>query len=471
MKGFASDVVIGLEIHIQTSCETKLFCGCKTYGTDEPNTRVCPTCLGFPGSKPVLNKKAVEYALKLCLALKCSISPNLIFSRKSYFYPDMAKNYQISQYEIPLGEEGKLKLSKGKEIGITRVHMEEDPAALVHPSGMQESSYVLVDYNRSGDPLVEVVTKPELESAGEARDFMNQLITVLKYLEIFDENRCIIKADANVSIKESGYIRAEVKNITGFKDIERALLYEIERQKKEVSEGKKLVQETRSWDSSKGITFSLRTKETEADYGYIIDPDLVKIEISKDMINEIEASMPELAEEKLEKFMEKHGVQEQIANVLSKDKALAEMFEEVSKAVNPDLASKWIWKELTRVLNFNKKKLKDVKLDASHMIELLKLIEQGKITDNVGHKIIEKLVVKPFDVHEYVKKEGLATISNSGEIEKLCKKVISEQGKAVDDYKGGDEKAFNFLIGQVMRLTRGKAKPDEVNKIMKKLIS
>lgn len=480
-KGFTGDVVIGLEIHVQTSTETKLFCGCKTYGTDEPNTRVCPVCLGMPGSKPVLNKKAVEYALKLCLALKCSISPKLIFSRKSYFYPDMAKNYQISQYEIPLGTEGKLKLSKGtgtksgtnsvsREIGITRVHMEEDPAAMVHPDGMQESSYVLVDYNRSGDPLVEVVTKPELESAEEARDFMNQLITVLKYLEIFDENRCVIKADANVSIKESGYIRAEVKNITGFKDIERALKYEIERQKKEVSEGKKLKQETRGWDSGKGITFSLREKETEADYGYIIDPDLVKIEITSEWIDMIKAIMPELADEKLSKFMEKHGVQEQIATVLSKDKALAEMFEKVSEAVNPDLASKWIWKELTRVLNFNKKKLSEVKLDASHMIELLKLVEEGKITENVAHKIIEKLVVKLFNVNEYVKKEGLLTISDSSEIEKLCSKVISENQKAVEDYKAGDAKSLNFLIGQVMRLTRGKAKPDEVNRIIKGLL-
>jgi aspartyl-tRNA(Asn)/glutamyl-tRNA(Gln) amidotransferase subunit B len=382
----------------------------------------------------------------------------------------MAKNYQISQYEIPIGTEGKLKLSNGREIGIIRVHMEEDPAALVHPAGMQESSYVLVDYNRSGDALVEVVTKPELENAEEARDFMNQLITVLKYLEIFDENRCAVKADANISIKESGYIRAEVKNITGFKDIERALKYEIERQKKEVKEGKKLKQETRGWDSSKGITFSLREKETEADYGYIIDPDLVKTEINSDWIDAVKAKMPELAEEKLERFIEKHGVKEEIAKVLSKDRKLAEMFEKVSEKVNSDLASKWVWRELTRVLNFNKKKLEDVDIKPEHMIDLLKLIEEGKITDNVGHKIIEKLVIAPFDVKKYVEKEGLTTIADTSHIEKLCKQAISENPKAVEDYKKGDMKALNFLIGAVMRLTKGKAKPDEVNKIIKELL-
>ncbi|MDP7244843.1 MAG: Asp-tRNA(Asn)/Glu-tRNA(Gln) amidotransferase GatCAB subunit B, partial [Flavobacteriales bacterium] len=228
-----SGVIVGLEVHTEINCDTKLFCGCATKGSEEPNTRTCEVCLGQPGSKPVLNKKALEFALKLCLALNCKISKELIFSRKSYFYPDMAKNYQISQYEIPLGNKGSLKLRSGKDVGITRVHMEEDPAALIHPKGMQESAYVLVDYNRSGNPLLEIVTEPELESAAEAREFMKQLITILSYLGIFDINSNIIKADANVSIKESGFVKQEVKNITGFKEIERALQYEILRQKAE----------------------------------------------------------------------------------------------------------------------------------------------------------------------------------------------------------------------------------------------
>src|SRR3989338_10960780 len=294
MTNFKKDIVIGLEIHVETDTNTKLFCGCPTKGNEEPNTRVCEVCLGHPGSKPVLNKKAVEYALKLCLALNCKISKELIFSRKSYFYPDMDKNYQISQYEIPLGSKGSLRLRSGKEIDITRVHMEEDPAALIHPKGMQESAYVLVDYNRSGNPLLEIVTEPELSSAGEARDFMKQLIIILSYLGIFNINENTIKADANISIKESGFVKQEVKNITGFKEIERALQYEILRQKEEISAGKKLEQETRAWDSEKGITFLLRKKETEEDYGYILDADLVKTEITKEMLEDRKKHTSEL---------------------------------------------------------------------------------------------------------------------------------------------------------------------------------
>jgi len=469
---FTTDIVIGIEVHIELKTDSKLFCGCKRAGeeNEEPNTRCCEVCLGHPGSKPVLNKKAVEYAIKLALATNSKISPELIFSRKSYFYPDMSKNYQISQYEVPLATEGKLKLEKGKEIGLVRIHMEEDPAALVHPAGMKDSKLVLVDYNRSGDPLVEVVTKPDLTSPSEARDFMKQLITVLEYLEIFDVDNCIIKADANVSIKESGYTRAEIKNITGFKEIERALNYEVIRQKKEVSEGRKIKQETRAWDSDKGITFSLRTKETEADYGYIVDPDLVKIELTKEWINSIKKEMPELAHEKLAKFTEKHGIKEEMAKVISKDKQLAEMFEAVSTAVNPELAAKWIRRELTRVLNYSKKKLSQTEIKDSHMIDLLKLIEKKVITETTAQRLIEKLIEKPFDVNEYVKKEGLEAVSDKGELEKVCKEAIKEGAKAVEDFKKGNEKALHFVVGLVMRKTKGKASPREVNEILKRLI-
>src|SRR3989338_6010324 len=356
---FKSDVVIGLECHIELNCNTKLFCSCPTKANegaeDLPNTRTCPTCLGMPGSKPVLNKKAVEYAIKLCLALNCKINKELIFSRKSYFYPDMSKNYQITQYEIPLGDGGNLKLKSGKEIGITREHMEEDPAALIHPSGMQQSAYVLVDYNRSGNPLLEIVTKPEVESAEEARDFMKQLITTLSYLKIFDINNGIIKADANVSIKESQYRRIEIKNITGFREIERALNYEIGRQKHEIAEGKKPEQETRSWDSEKGITFLLRKKETEEDYGYILDTDLVKTEITLDLVDKIKKEMPELAHDKIKKFITKHKIKKEDAEILAAEKELAEMFEKVAEEVDPILAAKWLRRELVRVLNYNKK--------------------------------------------------------------------------------------------------------------------
>ncbi|MFC1768811.1 Asp-tRNA(Asn)/Glu-tRNA(Gln) amidotransferase subunit GatB [Nanoarchaeota archaeon] len=463
---FTSDIVIGLEIHVEIDTKTKLFCGCPTSGSDEPNSRTCEVCLGMPGSKPVTNKKAIEYALRLCLALGCKISDELIFSRKSYFYPDMAKNYQITQYEIPLGSKGKLKLKDGKVINITRAHMEEDPASLVHPAGMRDSTYVLVDYNRSGNPLLEIVTEPDMTSPSEAREFMKQLIKVLSYIGIFDENNGIIKADANISVKESGYIRTEVKNITGFKEIERALNFEIDRQRQE-----KVVQETRAWDSSTGVTFSLRTKETEEDYGYIIDPDLTAITITKDMINEAKQSLPELAHDKISKFMEKHKLKKEDAEIISAEKELAELFERVAEEVDPILAAKWLRRELVRVLNYGKKALKDIELDEKNLIILLKLIETKKITDTVGQKLMEKLIEGSFDVEQHVKKEGLIAVSDTKEIEKFCKEAIEENKKAIEDFKSGNEKALNFVVGSVMRKTKGKATPAEVNKILKKLIS
>ena len=467
---FKSEIVIGLEIHTELNTDSKLFCSCPTHGSEEPNTRTCAVCLGHPGSKPVVNKKAIEYALKLALATKSKISPELIFSRKSYFYPDMAKNYQISQYEIPLAVKGKIKLRKGKEISLIRIHMEEDPAALVHIGDMQKSPFVLVDYNRSGNPLVEVVTEPELASPDEARDFMNQLIIILGYLEIFDVNKGIIKADANVSIKESGYTRAEIKNITGFKEIERALKYEVERQKQAVKEGKKIIQETRAWNSEKGVTFSLRAKELEEEYGYIAEPDLVRIELKDEWIKTIEKGLPELADEKKEKFLKEHKIEETTAQVLAKDKELALMYEKVSAAVDPSLAAKWIRRELSRVLNYHKKKLKDAALTEQHLIDLLTLIENKTITEKVAQKLIEQLVEKPFDVNDYVKLQGLEAVSDKGEIEKFCKEAIKEAPKAIEDYKAGNEKALNFVVGIVMKKSKGKATPKEVNEILKKLV-
>jgi aspartyl-tRNA(Asn)/glutamyl-tRNA(Gln) amidotransferase subunit B len=466
MNKFTTDIVIGLEIHAELNTKTKLFCGCPTKGSEDPNTRTCLTCLGMPGSKPVLNKKAVEFALKLCMALNCDISNELAFSRKSYFYPDMAKNYQISQYEVPLGKKGMLKLKEGKEIGITRVHMEEDPASLVHPAGMKDSSYVLVDYNRSGNALVEIVTEPCMHSAEEARDFMKQLITVLDYLEIFDVNSGIIKADANVSIKESNYTRAEIKNITGFKEIETALLYEIPRQKEEIRSGKKLHQETRAWDSEKGITFSLRKKETEEDYGYIIDTDLALIDITADWLMKIRSEMPELAQDKIKKFIEKYGLKKEDAEIIAGDRPLAELLEKVAKHADPMLAAKWVRREVTRVLNYSKKTLNESKITEKNLTDLLKLLQSKKITDSVGQKIIEMLAENDFDVNGYVKKEKLEAVSDSSELEKFCIEAINENTKAVEDYRKGEMKALNFIVGSVMKKTKGKATPKEVNEII-----
>jgi aspartyl-tRNA(Asn)/glutamyl-tRNA(Gln) amidotransferase subunit B len=348
--------------------------------------------------------------------------------------------------------------------------MEEDPASLVYPGTMSNSAFVLIDYNRSGNPLVEVVTEPDMASPDEAREFMKKLITILSYLQIFDVDSGIIKADANVSIKESGYIRAEIKNITGFKEIERALNYEVTRQKKEAKEGKKLVQETRAWDPDLGITRSLRTKETEADYGYIIDPDLVSIDITESWLKDIKSKMPELSHQKVKRFIEQHKISKLDAEVIAADRLLAELYEKVAEEVDPILAAKWLRRELVRVLNYNKKEIKDLVIDEKHLIELLTLVDSKKITETTAQRIMEKLIESPFDVKEYVKKENLKVVADTSVLETYCKEAIANNPKAVEEYKQGNEKSLNFLIGQVMKKTKGTASPKEVNDLMKKLV-
>ncbi len=466
---FSKDIIIGLEIHTELNTSTKLFCSCPTQGKDKeekPNTRTCEICLGMPGSKPVVNKKAIEYAITIAKALNCKIADEVIFSRKSYFYPDMAKNYQITQYEIPIGEKGYLILGNRK-IKIKRVHLEEDPASLIHPGGIDKASYVLVDYNRSGNPLCEIVTEPEIYSPEEARELMKTLITILQYLKVFNPSKNIIKADANVSIKESGYIRAEIKNITGFKDIERALSYEIERQKQSVEENIKIVQETRAWNSETGITSLLRTKETEEDYGYIFDPDLVPIDTNSFLKSIV---LPEMPYEKSKRYVKEYNLSEEDANAIANEFLLTDIFEKAIKKINPILAGKWIRRELVRVLNYNKIELSEMKLNINQFIIMLQLIEKSKITEKIGQRIIEKLIVEDVDVEKYIKQQNMETVSDFSLIEKYCKEAINENPKAVEDYKSGKEAALNFLLGSVMKKSKGKAEPKEVKEILQKQI-
>tara|TARA_B100000315_G_scaffold260798_1_gene325412 strand:+ start:11967 stop:13370 length:1404 start_codon:yes stop_codon:yes gene_type:complete len=460
---FNKMIKIGLECHVPLNkIKTKLFCGCSLpKETSEPNTHTCVTCLGHPGSKPVLNKEAINQSLKLSLALNFKVNNEIFFSRKNYFYPDMNKNFQITQYEIPLGINGVLKL-ENKEIKLKRIHLEEDPGSLVHPEGMQKSSYVLVDYNRAGMPLCEIVTEADLESPEEARDFLRKLISVISYLGVYDPNKNPIKVDANISIKEKGYTKVEIKNISGFKEVETALLNEVDRQKN----SKKVEQETRAWDSSKGITFSLRQKEEEIDYGYIFEGDLVKVEFDRDKINKSKEEIPELAHEKIKRYLKEFRLDKKDAEVLSQEHKLALLFEKVSKEIDPILAARWLRRELLRVLNYNKKSIEDLEIDEKHLIDLLNLVEKKQITDANAKKILEKLIKKPFDVKEYVKKEGLRVIAKEDELEKICEEAIKKNKKAVEDYKKGEERSLNFIVGQVMRLTKGQAKPDVVRKII-----
>ena len=455
--------MIGLEIHVGLNTESKLFCSCKISEDASPNSHTCDICVGLPGSKPVLNKKAFEYALKLCLALNCEISPELIFSRKIYFYPDMSKNYQITQYEIPLGNNGKLSLTN-KEIKISRIHIEEDPAALIH-----QGSTVLVDYNRSGTPLCEIVTEPDMSSPEEAREFLKKLLTILNYLKIFNIKTGIIKADANVSIKP--YERVEIKNINGFKEIERAINYEIQRHKELIKENKPVTKrETRGWDSEKGITLFQRSKEEEADYGYIIDPDLVPVDVTKELIEKTKNELPELPKEKSLRYQEEYKIKKEDAEVISNDFELASLLESsVSNKINPVFASEWIRREVSRVLNYSKKDI-DESFIKQHLLEVLELINHNKITRQTGQRIMELLVNEDLDVKKYVKDNNLESVSNTDELEKICLEAIKNNKQAVDEYKAGNEKSFNFIVGQVMKLSKGKASPSVVNDLLKKLI-
>lgn len=465
---FKYDVVIGLEIHVELDTDSKLFCSCATKGSSEPNSRTCPICLGHPGTRPVLNKKVVEYATKLGLAMGSDIASELIFSRKSYFYPDMSKNFQTTQFEEPLCSHGSLQLTSGKKIGLTRIHIEEDPASVTYPSSAQKSSYSLIDYNRSGNPLVEIVTEPELETPEEARDFLKRLMTTLSYLKIFELNGGIIKADANVSVKESGYTRSEIKNITGAKEIELALAYEIERHKSVLADNGTIVKETRGWDANSKTTYSLRLKESEDDYGYIIEPDLVTIDITDAFKKEMKALIPELADAKQKRYIKDFGVAKDDAFVMAADLTLANLYEAVSKNVDPVLTAKWFRKELLSVLNYHKKTIEEISFGATEIIELFELIATREISDKTGKEILELFVTKgPFSAKDYVIKHNLQQMGGDDELREICKKVITNNAKAVDDYKSGNENSFRFLIGQVMKETKGKADPRLTSNIMK----
>ncbi len=445
---------IGLEIHIQLNTNSKIFCSCPTSGDENPNTRVCEICCGLPGSKPVLNKEALHQAIKVALALNCKISQETFFSRKNYFYPDLPKSYQISQYEIPVGLNGKL-----ENIRIKRIHLEEDPGALIH-----KESICLIDYNRSGIPLIEIVTEPDFKSPNEARLFLRKLITILEYLSIYTrKSEATMKADANISTTGE---KVEIKNITGLKEIERALDYEAARQEKDPAKQ----QETRGWNSEKGITFLQRTKEEESDYGYIFDSDLPKIEISKSLQEKIKKQIPELSLEKISRFKKQYKLQAEDAETLAAEKELAELFEQVAASIDPILAARWLRRDLMKVLHYNKKGLKEVKIDAKHIIELLTLLKENKINDATAKELLIKLIGKPFSPSEHVRKEKLEMVSSTEELESMCKEVIKNNKAVVEDFKSGKQEALHYLIGQVMRLSRGKADPKEAEKLLRKLL-
>lgn len=461
-------VMIGLETHVQLDTNTKLFCSCANEDADEPNTNVCPTCLGHPGSKPRINEKVLNLALKTSLALDCEINEDYFFSRKTYFYPDMSKNYQITQFELPVGETGEFEVKVGdekKDIGITRLHVEEDPAKLVHEGGsIGNSKYTKVDYNRAGTPLLEIVTDPDFESPEEARAYLQQLSQTLEYLGIYEpESDYAIKSDANISIE--GGERIEVKNITGTSAIEKALNYEISRQKQMKKRGRKITQETRSFNAGTGATEKMREKETEEDYGYIFDPDLTRQTNSEDDVSEASSEIPELPHEKFERYLRDYELKEKLVEALISDQALSDSFEELVESHEPRLAASVLTGDLKKVLNYNEVSYKDSGLKTEWISTLLELMENDEISDRNAEKLLRSAVEDPRPFSEIAEEEDLMK-SGEDETAQVVEQVIDEEEDAVEDYQSGDDGALNYLVGQVMASSGGKADPKSAREII-----
>ncbi len=456
-----TDVKIGLETHVQLDTETKLFCGCPNEEADEPNTHVCETCLGHPGSKPRLNEEVVNQAVKASEALDCEVNEDVFFSRKTYFYPDMSKNYQITQYEIPVGEDGEKQIKVGdekKEVGIKRIHIEEDPAKMKHVGGnVSDSDYSKVDYNRAGTPLIEIVTDPDFRSPKEARAYLQQLAQMMQYLGLYrPESDFSIKTDANVSIE--GGERVEVKNITGTKDIEKALNYEISRQKQWKKRGREVEQHTRSFNQGTGATEAMREKETEEDYGYIFDPDLTRQELDEELRTRIKESLPELPQEKFERFKEEYGLKDKLVESLITEASLAEDFEELAEEFNSSLVASWMSGDLKKVLNYNELTYSESGLDFESIQYMLDLISEEKISDRNAEMLLREVVGEERRPEEIVEEEDLLKADES-EIDSFVEAAIDENRDAVEDFESGEEEAINFLVGQVMQKSQGKADP------------
>jgi len=475
----AGNVKIGLEVHVQlTSLKTKLFCGCPSdYRGKEPNTLVCPVCLGLPGSLPVLNKKAVEYAVMAALALNCKISNRMLFFRKNYFYPDLPKNFQITQYDkaggVPLATNGYLYIEhegRRKKIRISRVHLEEDPGRLVHLGPIDHSPYTLVDYNRSGIALLEIVTEPDIGSPREARVFLQKLRSILEHLGVFDGSlEGALRCDANISL--AGGTRVEVKNISSFKEVERALSFEITRQKGLLKKGIAVKRETRHWDETRRVTVSIRTKETEQDYRYFPEPDLVPIELTEEFVRRIKAQMPELPDDRMERFIRQYGLPKYDASVLVSSKALADFFEEAVRLYEkPKEISNWMMSDLLRYLYENNLELHESKITPEKLVEMIRLIDDGIISGKIAKRILPKVIITGKNPREIVKEEGMIKISDRDFLERLITKIFAENPKAVKDALV-DEKATHYLIGQLMKATQGKADPVLSSRLIMERIS
>ncbi|MEI6152686.1 MAG: Asp-tRNA(Asn)/Glu-tRNA(Gln) amidotransferase subunit GatB [Deltaproteobacteria bacterium] len=468
--------VMGLEVHAHLLTHSKLFCGCSTKFGAEPNSHTCPTCMGLPGALPVLNRRVVDFAVKLGLALNCDINRRSIFARKNYFYPDLPKGYQISQYEEPICENGYLDVFIGntkKRIRVKRVHMEEDAGKLVHESTIETSSYSMVDYNRSSVPLLEIVSEPDIGTPEEATLYLKILRDVLIYLEICDGNmeEGSFRCDANVSVRKKGTeelgTRAELKNLNSFRSIERSLDYEITRQIELIKKGGEVVQETRLFNVDEGITYSMRGKEEAHDYRYFPEPDLLPLVVDDGWIADVRSTLPELPMEKMERFKNEYGLPKYDVEILSSDKGLAGYFEETVKIFpEPKTVSNWIMTELLRELKDGDVSPKDSPLSPACLAELLALIKDGTISIKMGKEIFPELCKSGASPKRLVAEKGLVQISDETAITSIVDAVIARSPKETAEFKAGKEKLLGFFVGQVMKEMKGKANPKLLNELL-----
>jgi len=467
------EVVIGLEIHAELSTQSKAFCGCSTKFGAAPNTQCCPICIGMPGVLPVINKKALEYTIKAGLALNCSIARYTKMDRKNYFYPDLPRACQISQYDMPVCQNGYLDIvvnGSTRRIGINRIHLEEDAGKLLHD---QYADSTLVDLNRSGVPLIEIVTEPDLRSAEEAKVFLETLRTILRYIDVSDckMEEGSLRCDVNISVRPEGQkefgVRTEMKNLNSFRAVYRAIEYEANRQIAIMEEGGTVLRETRRWDEGAGKSFSMRAKEHAQDYRYFPEPDLPPIEIDDEWVEEIRRQIPELPDQKRRRYVEEYGLPEYDAGILTSSKDLADYFENCVKLYeNPKAISNWLMGDFLRLVNEKNIEISDVPVTAENLVKLLKLIDSKVISGPIAKTVFEEMFNTGKDPEAIVEEKGLKQITDRDELVKVIKRVLEENPKSVEDYKKGKKKALGFLVGQTMKATRGKANPQLVNEIL-----
>ncbi len=466
------ETVMGIEVHSELSTKTKIFCSCKTEFGGDPNTHTCPICMAMPGTLPVLNEKVVEYAVKAGLATNCTISRDSKNDRKNYFYPDLPKAYQISQFDKPLCEKGYVEIETEngkKEIGITRIHIEEDAGKLNHD---EFGGGTLVDLNRAGVPLIEIVSEPDLRSKEEVEEYLKNLKSILEYIEVSDckMQEGSFRADVNVSVRKKGETklgtRTEMKNMNSFRSISRAIEYEVDRQIDVLEDGGKIVQETLRWDDVSGKTFSMRDKEDAQDYRYFPEPDLVAIKLSEEYIENVKLHLPELPKIRKQRYLTEYMLSEKDANTITSSKHLSDLFENTIKVCNnPKAVNNWIISDISRILNEKELEPSGIPFNATELGKLIILIDNNTISSSIGKKVLEELFEAPRDPEVIIKEKGWVQISDEGAIKEIVIKILEANEQSVLDYKAGKDKALGFLVGQAMKETKGKANPKMLNEL------